>query len=138
MGLYIQFQRRAIESLRLEAEAVVPPPIGNDTLLADDSGNQLYVAGVSEGIGTCSDVLGMDVLVLSELPTGIPCDLGRHACAYTVLVRRLTAEEASADSLARQDIARKCIELLWPQPDKVDGAISFGRTGKKTNYTAVV
>ena len=139
MGLYIQFQRRAIESHSNKPEAVRPPDALNLEQIQDTEGGQLYYAGVSNGIGTCSDILGLDVLVLTKEVRTIERPTGEIACAYTVLVRELTPEESINDRLARFGIARLCIELLQPRPELQDGGITvFEPTGKNTLYTAVI
>lgn len=139
MGLYIQFQRRAIESHAGEPEAVRPPDAIDLEQLQSTTGNQLHYAGVSNGIGTCSDILGLDVLVLTQETPTAERPTGELACAYTVLVRELTTEESASDRLARFGIARLCIELLQPRLDlRGNGITVFEPTGKNTPYTAVI
>lgn len=137
MGLYIQFQRRAIESLREHPEAVPVPPIRDINSLHRLEGSRLYVAGVSEGVGTCSDVTDMNVLVLTDKPTVRKINPAKLACAYTVLLRDLTEREAVADDLANLGVARKCVELLSPTPQET-GIVVFEQTDRSTIYTAVI
>ncbi len=138
MGLVIQFQRRAIESHVREPEAVIPPNLTGATRIGGPDGTSFYYAGVSQGIGTCSDIHDMDVLVLSNNPTAQSREVGGLSCAYTVLVRRLTPEESAADHLAKIGISRLCAELLRPIPVQDDGLVVFEPTGKNTFYTNVV
>src|SRR5258708_21269453 len=111
MGLVFQVQRRAIEDLRHEAEATPITNIENEDYISTSTGQQLYIAGISPGIGTCSDIHGVDVLVLAEVPPIERRELGRLACAYTVLVRNLAEQKAKEDSVAQIDRARPCVEL---------------------------
>jgi hypothetical protein len=136
MGLVIQFQRRAIESLNDEPEAVPPPANLDADQIYTADGKQLHIAGISEGIGTCSDIKKMDVLVLSELPPVRVRSHGELACAYTVLLRPLDEQEVQGDILAKQGVARMCVELLEPQEAQSEGII-FDRTDKSVPYTNI-
>lgn len=138
MGLTIQFQRRAIESHAREPEAISPPDITNITQIEAPDGTKFYYAGVSRGIGTCSDIHDMDVLVLTSNLIEPSRKVGNLSCAYTVLVRTLTPEEAYADDLARSGISRLCAELLEPVQVQDDSRVVFEPTGKNTFYTNVV
>ncbi len=139
MGLYIQFQRRAIESFAGEPEVTGPPDIIDLERIRNIDGNSLYYAGVSEGLGTCSDILGMNVLVLKSKPTGASREVGELACAYAVLLREPTPTESASDHLARVGISRLCVELLNPILDhQNEGVAIFEPTGKNILYTAVV
>ena len=137
MGLYVQFQRRAIESLRDHPEAIPTPPIADASKIHSSQGNKLYIAGVSNGIGTCSDVLDMDVLVLTDKPVRQHIKPEQLACAYTVLLRDLTEKEIVADDLARLGVARRCVELLSPTPQDA-GLVVFEPTDRSSIYTAVI
>ncbi len=138
MGLVFQVQRRAIEDLRHEAEATPITNIENEGYISTLTGQQLYIAGISPGIGTCSDVHGVDVLVLSEEQPIERRNIGNLACAYTVLVRNLTEQEATGDALAKLGVARRCVELLRPLGQDEDGSAVFDRTGKTSIYTKLV
>lgn len=138
MGLVFQLQRRAIEDLRNEVGAA-PITCGDiGGYIQTSTGERLYIAGISPGIGTCSDVHGMDVLVLSESPIAEQRNIGELACAYAVLVRDLTGQEATTDSLARSGVARRCVELLQPVGVSENGAAVFDRTGNISIYTKLV
>lgn len=138
MGQIRQNQRRAIESFAGEPEAVRPPCITSSTQLGGPNGNNFYYAGISRGVGTCSDIHGMDVLVLSNNPPASSREIGELSCAYTVLVRTLTPEESAADQLAIDGYSRECIQLLVPVGGQDDGRVVFEPTGKNTFYTKLV
>lgn len=71
MGFVRQTQRRAIEQLRPHADNLPhwPALVGERFFLTD--GRQLYYWGTSEGYGTCSDIHGMNVVVLADEGPGI-------------------------------------------------------------------
>lgn len=140
MGLYIQFQRAAIETFVEEPEAVAPPSIRDLSSIFDSNGNQLYYGGISDGVGTCADIKGMDVLGLTDSPTTDRRydKAAKFACSYTILVRSLTLEERAEDSLAQEGVARSCVELLNPLPIQDESRIIFERTGKVAIYTCVI
>jgi len=135
MGLVFQLQRRAIEDLRHEDEAIPVTDLESLRTISTSNGERLYVVGISPGIGTCSDVLDMDVLVLADAPVIEQRKVGRLACAYAVLVRDLTDQERLTDSFSKQGVARKCVELLKLLNTDDDGTTVFDRTGKVSIYT---
>jgi hypothetical protein len=137
MGVLIQFQRRAIESLVGEPEAIAPPLIAELDQIAKPCGSPLFVAGVSGGVGTCSGIKNMDVLVLSELETRQKVEVGQLACAFAVLVRLLTPQEAADDTGGQPGVGRQCVELLKPTELSGDRIAIFERTGKIAPYTSM-
>lgn len=99
MGFILQNQRRAIEELKIHAENLCWPDIFNDIeneflieefnfvldcgcLMAD-----IYLRGISEGIGTCSDIKNMDVAVFGYNPSKEPIIKKQlKKCEYAVLL----------------------------------------------------
>lgn len=99
MGLVIQFQRRAIESLRRHVEKA---PIPSDLALGmarfiREDGSPFFALGVSQGYGTCAAIHGMNVLVLGKTrpksTPWLPSEQPINQCAYAVLLRDLTKGE---------------------------------------------
>lgn len=134
MGLILQRQRRAIESLHKFAREWIE--IGNTKLLASrrlwvlESEGFLVPLGVSRGEGTCSDIFGMNVLVLSQtqynkIETLIFCD-------YAVLLDTPTEADRIAAGIG-EGTALACVELLQPLVT-VDHLIYFTRTGRRAAY----
>jgi len=136
MGLVLQAQRRAIESLRKCAKPL-PKGIGTSELFLDDE-RRLYIAGVSQGTGTCSDVHGMDVLVLDFVPPThnrpyIPNGSSVATSQYAVLLRSPTKEELREQRKSLPSASLLAIELLEPI-EGGGGRIIFRATGKSECY----
>jgi hypothetical protein len=99
MGLVIQFQRRAIETLRPHVrEAPIPSDLAlGAAQFTRNDGFPLFALGVSNGYGTCAGIHGMDVLVLGadrpESTPWLPLSQPASQCAYAVLLRDLTTGE---------------------------------------------
>lgn len=120
-----QYQRRAIEGCRPTADrldAHLPPDLPLADSYPDETGARLFPWGVSQGYGTCSDVPGMNVLVLGRAPAQRPPkDL--PPCAYAVL------DEPSEG-------ARRTVELLRPV---ISGqGVHFEHTRAREPYTQTI
>ena len=84
MAGILQFQRRAIEHLRHRADGRPVDFLRHAHRFTLHDGTALHALGVSTGVGTCSDVHGMNVLVMSERtsdepefrPSAATCDTG--------------------------------------------------------------
>lgn len=130
MACVKQWQRRAIERLKPHARPLNFPPT-EASLLMD--GQPLYVLGVSDGTGTCSDIHGMDVLVLGLTPPSVPprqADLSK--CSYAVLLRWATDEERR-----RNEYCNSAVDLLEVLVSQ-DGQVTLGRSGYSAVYSAIV
>jgi len=144
MGLILHPQRRGIESLAPYPEAI-PPGFANidditNTQFFDSEGASIYPAGVSTGVGTCSDILGLHVLVFTaQRPESFYFTEGQRSIdlAYSVIVRSPSEAEREIDALAQSGIARRAVELLTPAGFDERGAI-FKRTGHVALYTNLV
>jgi hypothetical protein len=123
MASILNPQRRAIEQFWPDP---LPENIATAKLFMinwdaewDEAGHRqpLYVLGISDGVGTCARVQGMDVLVLGAAPPD-PGEKMRNytperaaKCAYAVLLCDPTeGERNKANRLVREVI--KCVELL--------------------------
>jgi len=141
MGRIRNFQRRAIESLVKWEETINADVDWDGVKLL--SGERLYVLGISDGVGTCSDVHGLYVLVLGLKPPkdGKPYILPGEKiedCSYAVLLRELTEEEWKEEREARKvdNISLACVELLEQLQIGRKQAV-FDGTGKKECYVAL-
>lgn len=110
MGGIRCMQRRAIESLRNIRDNSLPP-IGSNIIFLLEDQRSLFPLGISVGVGTCSDIHGVNVLVLSEHD---PMDnrLGANSviCEYAVLLRSPTEDEwQTSDCPTRSCL---CVERL--------------------------
>ncbi|OGY63106.1 MAG: hypothetical protein A2745_01665 [Candidatus Harrisonbacteria bacterium RIFCSPHIGHO2_01_FULL_44_13] len=147
MAFLIQFQRRAIESLK--SHLFRPRHAIEDIhhLRSVISGNftcdgvSLDILGVSKGVGTCSDIHGMDVLVLGwskshrcRAANEISLEKIKR-CAYAVLLRQATEEEAKSQHFA-PDVAVLCVELLRIT-DIASDYTNFQSTGLYACYAAI-
>ena len=139
-----QFQRRAIEALAAEPEALPPPEGIGDNLIWTPEGTQLVPLGISRGVGTCSGVHGVDVLVVAQAPRSetngptkaeaMAAKLATSECAYTVEVRGAKPHEREQYLPV---VAVRAVELLRPASETEDGFI-FERTGKVSSYVNLV
>src|SRR3989344_4407879 len=132
MGNILNPQRRAIEALRHKAQP--PPPSMKDTPLFLTDGTRLYLWGVSDGVGSCADVKGMDVLGVGTTPfTGNSArtvlNRASEEYAYVVLCRAVT----DAERKGWGQFAVRCVELLRYVGTK-EGAIEFELTGDAEVY----
>lgn len=89
MGLVLQTQRRGIEELHKHAEPL--PHLDITTPLVLPDGTPLHILGVSNGVGSCSDIHDMDVLVVGtrprvDGPPRFPYGSSATTCSYMVLL----------------------------------------------------
>lgn len=124
-------QRRAIEEVRPKTTKLELPAALDDAdiFLAEDS-TQLFVLGISIGVGTCSNIHGMNVLVLGTSPP----DSGRRmngqrieSCHYAVLYSQLEN---------RQNLAQASVERLSFIGCDANRA-TFNKTGNVSIYVPI-
>lgn len=134
MGLIIQMQRRAIERLRDNAPSPLSDMEAKILTLAD--GTRIYPWGTSTGEGSCSDIKGMNVLVVGSSPFGsdvwLRGPLQKHA--YVVLSREVT--DAEREEYYRRNPWKPglgCVELLRHVRTDEQSVI-FERTGRVEIY----
>ncbi len=126
-------QRRAIESLKPFAEPL--PHLDNITSFVLQDGTQLHILGASNGVGSCSDIHGMDVLVVGTDP---PVDRPRFpngssvkSCSYIVLL-----DENDPDYKPGSHY-HKTVELLRIVDSTATHCVCI-RTGHKARYVAMM
>ncbi|OVE79369.1 hypothetical protein BVY00_00530 [bacterium G20] len=138
-----QYQRRAIEAFVGEPEAIPPPSEAQrQKYVLTTDGICLFPLGVSVGEGSCSDIYGMNVLVVSEFEPGENAvrdwagRLANLSCVYTVEYRTPTAQEIESSGF-HPSTALACVELLRPLDTVIEGVI-FERTNKVQVYANVI
>ncbi|MGB0757747.1 MAG: hypothetical protein ACPGO5_04810 [Patescibacteria group bacterium] len=126
-----QFQRRAIERLLPYAD---PLPVScNTKRFCLCSGGRLYKLGASQGVGTCSDVLDVDVLVVGRRQVcGSGAYVRSRSFAAIVLIRPATRKERK---LARAGVDQTImtVELLIVKR-QTKSTVYFSRSGKRSYY----
>ena len=148
MGSIRQFQRRAIESLRshmveprhpIESVYSLRPVISANFLMLDNK-QPLKVLGISDGVGTCSDIHGMNVLVLSaDQRSRLQREISLaeiENCAYAVFLRPATQKEAKKEGF-NPVYSFFCVELLRIT-DIAIGYTNMEPTGSRAYYVATV
>ena len=155
MGSIRQFQRRAIERLWLHITKPRHPiesiyslrSVLSDNLIISESDNlitkdarPLAILGISDGVGTCSDIHGMNVLVLSDhllSQSNHKVTLPQiKDCTYAVLFHQASKEEAEREGFHR-DAGIACVELLRVM-DISFQYTNLQATGHRAYYVAVV
>lgn len=145
MALILQFQRRAIESLKrhIESRSSIESEYSLQAILSDNlvigDVRPLTILGISKGVGTCSDVSGMDVLVLSDNPQSRSANKITLSqiknCAYAVLACKSGIHDVK-DKDFNLAVNTVCVELLR-LTDVSDRYTKFIRTGRRACYPAV-
>lgn len=143
-----QFQRRAIESLQshmveprhpIESVYSLRPVISANFLMLDNQ-QPLKVLGISDGTGTCSDIHGMNILVLSADQRSRPQHevslVEIQSCAYAVLLRPATQKEAKKEGF-NLVYSFFCVELLRITDIATDYT-NMELTGRRAYYVATV
>ncbi|OGY64788.1 MAG: hypothetical protein A3I24_04555 [Candidatus Harrisonbacteria bacterium RIFCSPLOWO2_02_FULL_41_13b] len=140
MAFIRQYQRRAIEEFspfqNRQSFTVFPYRIRFRLV----NGRPLYFLGFSEGIGTCSDIHGMNVAVFSlqrpEKPQSFSLNFGEN-CTYGVLLKIASEDECRIADRDPKLSAHGCVELL--QLEKIEGyTFIFELTNKKAVYPLIV
>ena len=91
MSFIIQPQRRALEEVFTRFDLLIRP--GYQFYLASEEVNLL---GISIGAGTCSDLHGLNIAVLSKEPFNPTVNRVKNLpvnCSGAVLIRRMSIEE---------------------------------------------
>ena len=102
------FQRRALESLVNMGASVITTRLEGAKFYLDET--PIYFLGVSTGIGTCSDMHGLDIAVFANFPPiGKPRG-NMKSCLYAALLRSSTEEEKQQQ--ACPDLAYMTVEGL--------------------------
>lgn len=143
MSCIRQYQRRALEALK-------PKEIQSIYLLSTNEfyldNQKIYLLGISEGIGTCSDLHGVNIAVFSRAkPEDNRMLLGQNKeifCAWSTLLRKPTEEEFQNELKDKKGIAYLVVELIEPilLIEKDDGKriYYFKSTTKKEFYVNTI
>jgi|SRR3989338_2697198 len=90
-GFMLRTERRAVESVFQKNLISLKP--GQKYFLEN---NGLFFIGVSLGIGTCSDLLGINIALFQEVDNQLTT-ISLITCAETVLVRNLRENEPTTN-----------------------------------------
>ena len=147
MGLILQLQRRAIESLCADRNAGELRYVQSNTSFSlldqqnpSDPRRPIRAFGVSRGVGTCSDIHGMDVLVFGDgtPDDGIPMiplsDIQK--CCYAVLLRKPTPEELGGYSSSVDPRVLQCVDRLIVRAVRFDSTL-FERNHQTARYARI-
>ena len=137
-----QYQRRALESLK--------PEKTDDFIVCPDDQyflnfQKIYLLGISKGIGTCSDLHGVNIAVFGSQTT-LP-ELRWHPkpgekieCSWSALLREPSSEEKQRSSLSNSifSLAVEGLEVLRQKKEKKSNLIYFTPTGKIEVYCQTI
>lgn len=134
MGLVLQFQRRALEDVVLDKNKKSRNKFPTDNVRYFlENGEELFLLGVSEGVGTCSDAHEIFIGVLSTTPVQ-RIDRYRNTsvfCAGFAILRNPTREEWDESNMP-------CMMVEGLKVKSVNiGPIVLARNGKKKLYACV-
>jgi len=97
-------------------------------------GKRIYLLGVSEGVGSCSDLLGVYIAVFSENPGSAKAIPGRmDDCSYAALLRVAKEEEKEP----YPDCSCMVVEGL-ALPQREAEYIEFVKDGTKAVYVNII
>jgi len=122
------YQRRELEALiSNDAETIV---IGEKRKYFLE-GKEIFLAGISLGIGTCSDLCGINIAVFSSKGENKTIS-SPVTCSAAALVRDLLPEEERDDGISRKAVER--LKIV-----KIDQTrIVFKLSGRKKFYTNTI
>lgn len=127
------YQRRALESvIGPESPDMLPNLEGDKFYLG---GEPIYFLGTSSGVGTCSDMHGVDIAVFSMTPANGEPRGTLESCTHAALVRPLTEEER--EQQAYKEVAYKAVDGLRVVKKEWNYVI-FERNGKKAVYVNTI
>lgn len=131
MGCIRQMQRRAIEELcDVVNDQLSPIKLKPGIAFRAADERSLFPLGVSTGVGTCSDIYGMNVLVLGDEPPRderLREDIAVQ-CAYAVLLRLPRDDEWRDRNRPKLCVERLAVATVSEQK------IVFSRTGFSKLY----
>lgn len=138
MGLVLQQQRRAVEHAFSEIKFVI-----HDGVTFYLNFKRIELLGISVGVGTCSDLQGIDIAVLGKYPDQNKLkklNFPIH-CSGLTFLRDLTQEELVAERESRwfNEQPLLMVEGLIPQQphDPSSKRINLILNGKKTSYVPI-
>lgn len=137
-----QYQRRALEALKPEETQSIQISNTDKFYL---NNKRIYLLGISEGIGTCSDLYGIYIAVFSfSKPENVRVPMGHQEviCSWSALLREPTKEEFRNRLKDKNDISYLVVELIEPilLAEKDDGKriYYFKSTTKKNFYVNII
>lgn len=143
MGSVHQFQRYALEELKPENQnSLTISKSENNTYYLD--GEEIFLSGISPGVGTCSKLHGIYIAVFESSPPAclqFPRGLEIVTCDWSALVRKPTAEE---EQEWFQEHGNRCcrtaqrIKLLPREKNTNDTSFYFKLTKKKKVYSNTI
>ena len=146
MSRITQFQRRAIESLWKDIsngqkdKVKWPKDISPDCHFfykekAIYKEKEVYYLGISNGVGSCSDIMGVNVAVFGNFGGIKPKPYSRDplsSCQYAVLVRKPTPEETKQWN--KPGVPHLTVELLYVARQDGNSIILRPYKNLKTTY----
>lgn len=134
-------QRRALESLKPEEVRSLVISIKDKYYF---NGREIYLLGISEGAGTCSDLHGINIAVFGQkesLSPRFPGGKTRVNCSWAAILRKPTNEELKQEGHNSNTpcLIVEGIEILGAHPMKKNKTIyNFLATGKKKIYVNTI
>lgn len=122
------FQRRALELLMQERPEKTTQVGGSRRYFFH--GREIFLWGISKGIGTCSDLHGIDIAVFGEERS--TAKIPETSCRSLALVRLPLSGECPEDG-----VARKVVEGLAVHTITGDEMVLV-RTGRKEAYANTI
>ena len=138
MGLVIQFQRRAIEKVFAITHVTITKE--NEFRL---NGHRLNLLGISTGVGTCSDIWGVDIAVFeqnSQTEPLHPLVFPIH-CQGLVLLRNLLPGEYKDQKKSEWYVGQSLLMVEGLEvKDKrsLDNLVNLKLSGRKSSYVHLV
>jgi hypothetical protein len=128
MAGILQFQRRALEKF-VDQDSASTIVVGQGERCTLD-GKDIFLLGVSIGIGTSSDLQGINIAVFSTQGPGTKVPL--TMCSAAAILRVPLKGECPDDGVARMMIEELRIRRVKP------GYSEFERTGRKESYVNLI
>ena len=136
MGFVRQYERKAIEEVTTDARFL--DPLNHEQAQRYYFGTQeIFLWGISEGIGTCSSIKGRNIAVFCLRQPDRPLIRASEPYEYAALIRILTPLERTAVPVTQQNAALLLAECLFPL-EITAHFVSFVSTDKKREYVNVV
>lgn len=136
MGSIHQYERTAIEEVTNNARFL--DPLHHEEVLRYFLGAQeIFLWGISEGIGTCSSIKERNIAVFCLREPNRPLIRACEPYEYAAFIRMLTSRERTTLPMMQQNTALLLAECLFPLKITTD-SVFFARTEKKREYVNVV
>lgn len=122
MSCIRQYQRRALEALKPEKDWPIMIPNGK----IDEYylyGEKIHLLGISEGIGTCSDLKDINIAVFGKTKPELiqfPRNCQHVICSWSALLRNPTDKELQENWRGKEGISCLVVEGLELTAYKLD------------------